>query len=197
MNRFNYTILCIVHSDVLWCQTILFRKHFRRIPRIIAGRLLIRLNCLGRFTVGSNQTVSIFKLSKVILNSTEWEITINLHAFDESWMRYALGWDSLRTILKSHCWKFHIHYVKQSLWKDLWSPDKRNGRNYGQNWSPIYVSNIWPLEYVGYFRRVLLWWLAEGRGNSKNCYHSKIISNISKLNSGSIFENLKIKMPDI
>ena len=28
---------------------------------------------------------------KVILNSTEWEITLHLHDFDESWMRYDLG----------------------------------------------------------------------------------------------------------
>ena len=26
-----------------------------------------------------------------MLNSTEWEITIHVHEFDESWMRYALG----------------------------------------------------------------------------------------------------------
>ena len=28
---------------------------------------------------------------KVIVNSPEWEITLLLHEFDESWMRYALG----------------------------------------------------------------------------------------------------------
>ena len=28
---------------------------------------------------------------KIIVNSTEWEMTINLHEFDESWMRYAIG----------------------------------------------------------------------------------------------------------
>ena len=28
---------------------------------------------------------------KVIVNSTEWEITVHLHEFDESWMRYAIG----------------------------------------------------------------------------------------------------------
>ena len=25
------------------------------------------------------------------MNSTEWEITLHLHDFDESWMRYASG----------------------------------------------------------------------------------------------------------
>ena len=28
---------------------------------------------------------------KVIVNSTEWEITLHLHEFRQSWMRYALG----------------------------------------------------------------------------------------------------------
>ena len=28
---------------------------------------------------------------KVIVNSTEWEITVHLHEFDESWMHYAIG----------------------------------------------------------------------------------------------------------
>ena len=28
---------------------------------------------------------------KVIVNSTEWEITVDMHEFDESWMRYEVG----------------------------------------------------------------------------------------------------------
>ena len=28
---------------------------------------------------------------KVIVNLTEWEITLHLNEFDESWMRYQLG----------------------------------------------------------------------------------------------------------
>ena len=28
---------------------------------------------------------------KVIVNSTEWEMTIDMHEFDESWMRYVVG----------------------------------------------------------------------------------------------------------
>ena len=50
---------------------------------------------LDRVTVAYNQAYdkefSLFKLTKVILNSTEWEITIYLHDFDELWMRYGLG----------------------------------------------------------------------------------------------------------
>ena len=30
----------------------------------------------------------------MIMNSTEWEITLNLYEFDELWMRYAKGWGS-------------------------------------------------------------------------------------------------------
>ena len=28
---------------------------------------------------------------KIIVNSTEWEITVDMHEFDESWMRYEVG----------------------------------------------------------------------------------------------------------
>ena len=28
---------------------------------------------------------------KVIVNSTEWDITVDMHEFDESWMRYVVG----------------------------------------------------------------------------------------------------------
>ena len=28
---------------------------------------------------------------KIIVNSTEWEITVDMHEFDESWMRYVVG----------------------------------------------------------------------------------------------------------
>ena len=38
-------------------------------------------------------------LIKIILNSTEWEITLHLYEFDDSWMRYAKGRRSTRIIL--------------------------------------------------------------------------------------------------
>ena len=34
------------------------------------------------------------KKFKVIVNSTEWEMILELHEFDKPWMRYALGTDS-------------------------------------------------------------------------------------------------------
>ena len=37
---------------------------------------------------------------KVIVNSQEWEITLHLHEFDESWMRYALGIGSDTEIIR-------------------------------------------------------------------------------------------------
>ena len=37
---------------------------------------------------------------KVIVNSPEWEITLHLHEFDESWMRYALGRGSDTEIIR-------------------------------------------------------------------------------------------------
>ena len=34
---------------------------------------------------------------KVIVNSTEWEMILEFHEFDQPWMRYALGKDSHQT----------------------------------------------------------------------------------------------------
>ena len=34
---------------------------------------------------------------KVIVNSTEWEMSLEFHEFDQPWMRYALGKDSQKT----------------------------------------------------------------------------------------------------
>ena len=34
---------------------------------------------------------------KVIVNSTEWEMTLDFHGFDQPWMRYALGEDFYQT----------------------------------------------------------------------------------------------------
>ena len=31
------------------------------------------------------------------MNSTEWEISLEFHEFDQTWMRYALGQDSRQT----------------------------------------------------------------------------------------------------
>ena len=42
---------------------------------------------------------------KVILNSTEWEITVHLHDFDEFWQSYASGKGSDIEILKSRFFK--------------------------------------------------------------------------------------------
>ena len=39
---------------------------------------------------------------KVIVNSTEWEITIHLHDFDEFWMSYATGRGLNMVIFNSH-----------------------------------------------------------------------------------------------
>ena len=56
----------------------------------------------------------IWKLShfnsetKVIVNSPEWEITLHLHEFDESWMRYILGRSSDRIIMISNFLRFHF-----------------------------------------------------------------------------------------
>ena len=36
------------------------------------------------------------------MNSTEWEITVHLHDFDEFWMRYAAGRSSDIVIFNSH-----------------------------------------------------------------------------------------------
>ena len=37
---------------------------------------------------------------KVIVDSPEWEITLLLHEFDESWMRYAIGKGSDTEIIR-------------------------------------------------------------------------------------------------
>ena len=50
---------------------------------------------------------------KIILNSTEWNITLHLHDFDQSWMRYALGKGSDIIILDTHFSGCHIHYLKK------------------------------------------------------------------------------------
>ena len=41
----------------------------------------------------------IFKTAKfkAIVNSTEWEMILEFHEFDQPWMRYALGKDSHQT----------------------------------------------------------------------------------------------------
>ena len=36
------------------------------------------------------------------MNTTEWEITVHLHDFDEFWMRYAKGKGSDTVIFNSH-----------------------------------------------------------------------------------------------
>ena len=49
---------------------------------------------------------------KIIVNSTEWEITVHLHEFDESWMRYTIGRVSDIEFKFSLC---HFHYVNRSV----------------------------------------------------------------------------------
>ena len=49
------------------------------------------------------------------MNSPEWEITLYLHEFDESWMRYALGKGSDKSIRKLLFPRFHIQYAEKSV----------------------------------------------------------------------------------
>ena len=56
-------------------------------------------NNLGIIFVESARSPVI--VIKIILNSTEWEITLHLYEFDDLWMRYAKGKRSTRIILKS------------------------------------------------------------------------------------------------
>ena len=56
---------------------------------------------------------------KIILNSTEWNITLHLHDFDQSWMRYALGKGSDIIILDTHFSGYHIIY-SYSLFEEIW-----------------------------------------------------------------------------
>ena len=51
---------------------------------------------------------------KVILNLIEWEITLDLNEFDESWMRYALGRVSDTIILNS---RFQSKEIGWNLFK--------------------------------------------------------------------------------
>ena len=53
---------------------------------------------------------------KVIVNSTEWEITVHLHDFDEFWMRYATGMGSDIVILNSRFW--HVMSISAVLRKN-------------------------------------------------------------------------------
>ena len=48
------------------------------------------------------------------MNSTEWEITLYMHDFDESWMRYGLGRGSDIKILKSRFQISHTDFFRES-----------------------------------------------------------------------------------
>ena len=60
-------------------------------------RVLEMFNNLGIIYVESARSPVI--LIKIILNSTEWEITLHLYEFADSWMRYGKGKRSTRIIL--------------------------------------------------------------------------------------------------
>ena len=56
---------------------------------------------------------------KVILNSTEWEVTLHLEDFDESWMRYVLGRGSYTIVLNSRFFEmsnqFFLGWIPRSV----------------------------------------------------------------------------------
>ena len=62
------------------------------LPSMIKIRRLVNIN--DNFESHLNSEI------KVIVNSPEWEITLHLHEFDESWMRYALGRGSDTEIIR-------------------------------------------------------------------------------------------------
>ena len=77
-------------------------KSFRKLPE----------SCPLSLPIWVNSDYFLFSSIKVIVNSTEWEITVHLHEFDESWMRYTIGRVSDIEFKFSLC---HFHYVNRSV----------------------------------------------------------------------------------
>ena len=63
---------------------------------------------------------------KAIMNTTEWELTLDLHEFDEPWMRFAQGFGCKRAISWAIC---HLFVSHESRLCHSRKPNDRVGTN--------------------------------------------------------------------